>query len=91
VTFLAFGVLLTLIRLRNAPIGTLANRWRRPVAAAFALQLILCVPLGLWQLHDVWVKGNTGRWGPPVATCFGCRRGSCVADGRSFLLGDSLE
>ena len=65
VTFLAFGVLLTLIRLRNAPIGTLANRWRRPVAAAFALQLILCVPLGLWQLHDVWVKGNTGRWGPP--------------------------
>jgi len=54
-----------LIRLRNAPIGTLANRWRRPVAAAFALQLILCVPLGLWQLHDVWVKGNTGRWGPP--------------------------
>ena len=32
-----------------------------------------------------------GALGPPVATCFGCRRGSCVADGRSFLLGDSLE
>ena len=65
VTFLAFGVLLTLIRLRNTPAGTPANRWCRPVTAAFALQLILCVPLGLWQLHDVWVKGTTGRWGVP--------------------------
>jgi len=54
VTFLAFGVLLTLIRLRNAPAGTPANRWRRLVAAAFALQLILCVPFGLWQMHRIW-------------------------------------
>jgi hypothetical protein len=56
VTFLAFGVLLTLIRLRNAPAGTPANRWRRPVAAAFALQLILCVPFGLWQMHQIWAR-----------------------------------
>jgi len=65
VTFLAFGVLLTLIRLRNASVDTLANQLRRLVAVAFALQLILCVPLGLWQLQDVWVKGTTGRWGVP--------------------------
>jgi hypothetical protein len=65
VTFLAFGVLLTLIRLYNAPADTPTNRWRRPVAAVFAIQLILCVPFGLWELHHVWVKGNTGRWGVP--------------------------
>jgi len=52
VTFLAFGVLLTLIRLRNAQ----ANHWRRLVAAAFALQLILCVPFGLWQMHQIWAR-----------------------------------
>ena len=65
VTFLAFGVLLTLIRLRNAPVGTLANRWRRPVTMALAIQLILCVPFGLWDLHQIWVKGNAGGWGLP--------------------------
>jgi uncharacterized membrane protein len=65
VTFLAFGVLLTLMRLRDAPIGTLSNRWRRLVSVAFAIQLILCVPFGLWELHDVWSKGNAERWGPP--------------------------
>jgi uncharacterized membrane protein len=65
VTFLAFGVLLTLIRLRNARAGTPAYQWRRPVAVAFAIQLILSVPFGLWDLHQIWVKGNTGRWGAP--------------------------
>jgi uncharacterized membrane protein len=51
VTFLALGVLLTLIGLRDAQ-----SRWRRLIVAAFAVQLVLCVPLGLADLHHVWAR-----------------------------------
>jgi hypothetical protein len=63
VTFLTFGVLLTLMRLRSDPPGMPTKGWRRAVKLAFILQLILCVPMGLWELNHLWVKGN--RWRVP--------------------------
>jgi hypothetical protein len=52
VTFLAFGVLLTVVKLRNTPTAF----GRRLVAAAFAVQLMLCVPFGLGDLHHAWAR-----------------------------------
>jgi len=65
VAFLAFGVLLALVRLRAASVGTLAGRFRPAIAAAFALQLVLCVPFGLLELRHQWARGVAEA--PPVA------------------------
>jgi hypothetical protein len=65
VAFLAFGVLLALVRLRAASVGTLAGRFRPAIAAAFALQLALCVPFGLLELRHQWARGVAEA--PPVA------------------------
>jgi hypothetical protein len=65
VTFLAFGVLMALTRLRVAPVGTLAGRFRPVITAAFALQVVLCVPFGLLELRHQWARGVAEA--PPVA------------------------
>jgi uncharacterized membrane protein len=65
VAFLAFGVLLALVRLRTAPVATLTGRVRPAIATAFALQLLLGVPFGLLELRHQWARGVAQA--PPAA------------------------
>jgi hypothetical protein len=67
VIFLAFGLLLTLIRLRGSAPGTPARRWRPALAAAFAVQLLLCVPFGLADLRHAWARAVPLAPPPPAA------------------------
>ena len=56
ITFLAFGVLLTLLRLATTPEGTVLARLRKPLIVAFAVQLTVGVPVGLLEFGHVWGK-----------------------------------
>jgi uncharacterized membrane protein len=56
VPFLAFGVLMTVHKLSSAPATAKWQQGRGVLLGAFALQLLICVPVGSWTLVHTWRK-----------------------------------
>lgn len=56
VPFLAFGVLMTVHKLCAASPSRKWQRLRGVLTGAFALQLLVCVPVGAWTLIHTWRK-----------------------------------